>query len=329
MSAPVTTPTNTSPENANDEGVVDQQSQQQDAATPPLPPRQPVNPDIESLRSMFPDLEPEILDAVYLANGKNLEVTIIQLLAMSDENYKPDQTEAERLRVQGQPTSTPQDQLSQDEALARQLFEEENQAARQLRASQRTSSGRLYYGPGGMVVNSGEHAPDGRQPQGEDRIANLNARLQEEIPVIKERINEYAETARKKLRDWYSDLNERFNSTQTSKERTSVRTNAQYTNLPEDDDLLASAGNDLSALRLTDQDVLSQTQQSHSQQRRTIRVEHEDEDEDEPLERRKKASPTLFSDAPGSTGASTNPRLSTDDYHGRHSPFSSRDATQH
>lgn len=46
---------------------------------------------IITLKGMFPDVDPEVCEAVFEANQANLEQSINALLSMSDPNYKSEE----------------------------------------------------------------------------------------------------------------------------------------------------------------------------------------------------------------------------------------------
>jgi len=47
---------------------------------------------VDTLKGMFPGVDPEVCEAVFDANNGNLEQSIHALLGMSDPNYKSEET---------------------------------------------------------------------------------------------------------------------------------------------------------------------------------------------------------------------------------------------
>ncbi|CAG8834688.1 45084_t:CDS:2 [Gigaspora margarita] len=132
---------------------------------------------LNTLTSMFPDVEPEICEAVLNANNGELEASVNSLLGMSDPNFNGEET----IPVQtesGIVTSSSRQQIERDEELARYLA----------------------------------------------------AEADKELPIIKEKIIQAADTTKKKVKEWY----EKFRQ-QSSPKNENQYSNPQYTNLPKDE----------------------------------------------------------------------------------------------
>ncbi|KAI8369498.1 uncharacterized protein BYT42DRAFT_617512 [Radiomyces spectabilis] len=221
-----------------------------------------------TLKEAFPDVDVEVIDAILESQGGRLEPSFEALLTMSDPNYKPDTTPPPAQQThpapttgdendpnvppmpprphnqttsndssyaywqQQQPTQPGQtqtisveEQMRMDEEYAKQLALEDEQARVQ-RHRQRQQPA---------------------QPTQEEPLFNF----QEELPIIKERVIEAGNAAKKKVMDLYNQFKQsRANSSGSS----IPTTNAQYRD--EGDDLLTG---DMSALRLSDHDVYAQT----------------------------------------------------------------------
>ena len=89
---------------------------------------------VEQLRSMFPDLDAEIVQTVFESSGNNFEASLNALLEMGDANAKPTHGDPESDATPRSATvpevsnlhftSTSQAQLEQDEVFARALQNE-------------------------------------------------------------------------------------------------------------------------------------------------------------------------------------------------------------
>ncbi|CAI2171516.1 20668_t:CDS:2 [Funneliformis geosporum] len=130
---------------------------------------------LNTLKGMFPAVDPEVCEAVLEANQGSLEQSLNILLGISDPNYEseemiPVQTES------GQLTSSTKEQIERDEELAR----------------------------------------------------NLAAEADKELPVIKEKIVQAADTTKKKVKEWY----DKFKQQSVARNETTQQSTPHYTNLP-------------------------------------------------------------------------------------------------
>jgi len=79
---------------------------------------------MNELKSMFPNLEEDVLFAVYVSTKNNLPQAIEELLEFNDPEYKANRTAALSQSNPSNITSTPQSQLELDEQLALMLQDE-------------------------------------------------------------------------------------------------------------------------------------------------------------------------------------------------------------
>ncbi|KAL9546267.1 hypothetical protein MBANPS3_006740 [Mucor bainieri] len=248
------------------------------AAAPVDQPSLPEN--VRILKEAFPDTDVEVIEAVLQSQNDHVESTFEILLGMSDPSYSapPPPAAAEQAppmpprpqsrqnssdapyaywerQAQPEPTSV-EEQLRMDEELAKKLaMEDERRSQRQQQQQQQQRR---------RSSQQGQHQ---QQPQGQreddddDSLFNLQA---EELPIIKEKMKEAGNAAKKKMLDLYNQFkaNTQKNNPQTQHETAATSsmptTNAQYRGLPSDDgdDLLTG---DISALHLSDYDVYAKT----------------------------------------------------------------------
>ncbi|KAG2194612.1 hypothetical protein INT46_009598 [Mucor plumbeus] len=230
---------------------------------------------VRILKEAFPDTDVEVIEAVLQTQNDNLESTFEILLGMSDPNYSvpsvpapeshPVAEEAPPMpprprsrqnssdapyaywerQAQPKPTSV-EEQLRMDEELAKRLAMEDERNSQQRR--------RPTQQPQRQRTQSQENDDDN------DSLFNL----QEELPIIKEKMKEAGNAAKKKMLDLYNQFkaNTQKNNPQNQNENVATSsmptTNAQYRGLPSDDgdDLLTG---DISALHLSDYDVYAKT----------------------------------------------------------------------
>ncbi|KAI8355687.1 hypothetical protein BD560DRAFT_406959 [Blakeslea trispora] len=231
-----------------------------EATAPPFSPLPRGNMDI--LKEAFPETDTEVIEAVLQAQNDNIESSFEVLLGMSDPSYKVTvatppmpprpQNEApyaywqrqEQQQVE-QPISV-EEQMRLDEAYAKQLLEEDRRYSQQRRQQQQQQQQQQH----------------NRQNSEEESLFNF----QDELPVIKEKMKEAGNAAKKKVLDFYNQLKANTQKNMNSYQQDSTgsssmpTTNAQYRGLPSDDgdDLLTG---DISALHLSDYDVYAQTGQ--------------------------------------------------------------------
>ncbi|KAF0495228.1 CUE domain-containing protein 5 [Gigaspora margarita] len=168
---------------------------------------------LNTLTSMFPDVEPEICEAVLNANNGELEASVNSLLGMSDPNFNGEET----IPVQtesGIVTSSSRQQIERDEELARYLAAE---ADREL-------------GPPPSHLTEEQQREYQQQQQQQQQQSSGFPDFSEELPIIKEKIIQAADTTKKKVKEWY----EKFRQ-QSSPKNENQYSNPQYTNLPKDE----------------------------------------------------------------------------------------------
>ncbi|KAF1801153.1 hypothetical protein FB192DRAFT_1384338 [Mucor lusitanicus] len=255
------------------------------AATPPPaaaaaePVEQPNLPEnVRILKEAFPDTDVEVIEAVLQSQNDHVESTFEILLGMSDPSYSapppapaPAPVAAEQAppmpprpqsrqnssdapyaywerQAQPEPTSV-EEQLRMDEELAKKLAMEDERRSQQHQRRRASQQGQYQQQPQ-------------RQRDDDDDDSLFN--LQEELPIIKEKMKEAGNAAKKKMMDLYNQFkaNTQKNNTQNQHETAATSsmptTNAQYRGLPSDDgdDLLTG---DISALHLSDYDVYAKT----------------------------------------------------------------------
>ncbi|KAI7846816.1 hypothetical protein BDC45DRAFT_611416 [Circinella umbellata] len=244
---------------------------------------------VRTLKEAFPETDVEVIEAILVAQGNSVERSFEALLGMSDPNYKPEEqprSQQQHGQQQGlinlnddtptpdmppRPTSdretttqapygywqqpqqpqeprSVEEQMRMDEEFARQLaLQDERSRVQQYRQQQQQ-----------------------QQQQQEDDQPLFN--FQEDLPIIKERVIEAGNVAKKKVMDLYNQFKASREGAvgspnQGVSSQMPTTTNAQYRGLPSDegDDLLAG---DVSALRLSDNDVYAQTTRPTSGQQR-------------------------------------------------------------
>ncbi|KAI8877020.1 hypothetical protein K501DRAFT_288616 [Backusella circina FSU 941] len=216
------------------------------------------------LKEAFPDVEDDIIEAILQSQNGNVDSSFELLLGMSDPNYKPtpapppapmEQDEAappmpprpsaNNNGWQNQASSV-EEQLRMDEELAKKIYMQDEQRLQRHTSQQRQQQQQQQQQQRGQNNNNSE----------DDLFANF----QEELPVIKEKMKEAGNAAKKKVMDLYNQFKANRNMNNQPSEATSSipTTNAHYRGLPSDDgdDLLTG---DVSALRLSDYDVYAQT----------------------------------------------------------------------
>ncbi|KAI7902209.1 uncharacterized protein BX663DRAFT_85547 [Cokeromyces recurvatus] len=209
---------------------------------------------VRILKDAFPSTDVEVIEAVLQSQNNNMEATIESLLAISDPSYTPSVPVASEQQTPpmpprpSKPNNRPpytywedasktgihsvEEQVRMDEELARKLAMEDEMRTQQLRPKQQWR-------------------------QEEEPIFNF-----QELPLIKEKMKEAGNAAKKKMLNFYNQLkaNTQKNTNQNYQHESSSMptTNALYRGLPSDDgdDLLTG---DISALHLSDYDVYAKT----------------------------------------------------------------------
>ncbi|CEG67722.1 Putative CUE domain-containing protein [Rhizopus microsporus] len=204
---------------------------------------------VSTLKEAFPDIDVDIIEAILQTQNGNVESSFEVLLGMSDPNYQPTpppmpprpqtNTSAPYTYYEQPQATTLEEQLRLDEEFAKKLAMEDELRARQRRQQQ--------------PVRQDQERSE------QDSIFNL----QEELPIIKEKVKEAGNAAKRKVLDLYNQFkasrnNNSFNSNPSAGGSSIPTTNAHYKGLPSDDgdDLLTG---DISALHLSDYDVYTKT----------------------------------------------------------------------
>ncbi|CAO3641331.1 unnamed protein product [Mucor fragilis] len=233
------------------------------------------------LKEAFPDTDVEVIEAVLQSQNGHVESTFEILLGMSDPSYSapppapapapaaaaaaeqappmPPRPQSRQnssdapyayweRQAQPEPTSV-EEQLRMDEELAKKLAMEDERRTQQHQRRRSSQQGPYQQQP---------------QRQREDDDDDSLFNLQEELPIIKEKMKEAGNAAKKKMMDLYNQFkantqkNNPQNQHETAATSSMPTTNAQYRGLPSDDgdDLLTG---DVSALHLSDYDVYAKT----------------------------------------------------------------------
>jgi hypothetical protein len=166
---------------------------------------------LNTLKGMFPDVDPEVCEAVFDANKANLEQSINTLLGISDPNFKSEEANP----VQGETgySSSTREQIERDEELARSLAAE---ADRQFYAEN----------PQYDAQRQRQHGqqPPPQQQQQQSSFPDFS----EELPVIKEKIVQAVDTTKKKAKEWY----DKFKQQTATRNETTQHSTPHYTSLP-------------------------------------------------------------------------------------------------
>lgn len=165
---------------------------------------------INTLKGMFPDVDPEVCEAVFEVNQANLEQSINALLSMSDPNYKSE----ENIPVQTEPEYNTREQIERDEELARSLAAE---ADRQFYAEN----------PQYDEQRQQQRQQHGQQPPPQQQQSSFPD-FSEELPIIKEKIVQAVDTTKKKAKEWY----EKFKQQTATRNEPTQHSTPHYTSLP-------------------------------------------------------------------------------------------------
>ncbi|ORX49152.1 hypothetical protein DM01DRAFT_1338341 [Hesseltinella vesiculosa] len=227
------------------------QQQQQEHDQTPLP------PNIATLKEAFPAVDTDIITAILDSHDNHLERAFDDLLQLSDPTVQQERSPAPPPRpamaqdgldappMPPRPPLSAEEQMRMDEDFARQLALEDERDRVRLHQQQR------------------QQQQQQQQPE-EDSMDDFFKDIQEELPIIKEKMIEAGQNAKKKVMEFYNQIkaNRNNNVQTTSSSFGGPRSaNTQYHGLPSgnDDDYLLSG--DMSALHLSDQEVYSRTQQ--------------------------------------------------------------------
>lgn len=199
---------------------------------------------VRILKEAFPDIDTDVIEAILQSQNDNMDRSFELLLGMSDPQYQPTpppmpprpQTDtAPYAYWQQHEGMTADDQFRRDEEYAKQLALEDERKARQRQQQRRE-----------------------QDKDEDDSIFNF----QEELPIIKEKVKEAGNAAKRKMLEFYNQLkasrnDNHFGSSNTTASSSIPATNAQYKGLSDDGDDLLSG--DVSALHLSDYDVYTKT----------------------------------------------------------------------
>ncbi|KAI8088665.1 uncharacterized protein BX664DRAFT_331062 [Halteromyces radiatus] len=225
------------------------------------------SPSVVMLKEAFPNTDIDVIEAILDSHGGNVERSFEDLLHISDPNYQPEQQQTRRTTIQDddgappmpprprQEPLSPEEQMRMDEQYAKELaLEDERQRMRQHQSRQ-------------------QQQQQQQQQSNEGPMDEFIKDLQEELPVIKGKMIEAGNAAKKKVMDWYNQVKtNRMNNDDNaynpghSTGSSMPTSNARYRGLPSDhdDDLLSG---DMTALHLSDHDVYTQTGRQQQQQR--------------------------------------------------------------
>ncbi|RIA88124.1 hypothetical protein C1645_256997 [Glomus cerebriforme] len=162
---------------------------------------------INTLKGMFPDVDPEVCEMIFDANQASLEQSINVLLGMSDPNYKSEET----IPVQtesGYLSSSTREQIERDEELARSLAAEAD---------------RQFYAENPHAQRQ-QPPPQQQQQQQQSAFPDFS----EELPIIKEKIVQAVDTTKKKAKEWY----EKIKQQSVARNETTQHSTPHYTSLP-------------------------------------------------------------------------------------------------
>ncbi|CAO3699347.1 unnamed protein product [Rhizopus stolonifer] len=217
---------------------------------------------VRILKEAFPDIDTDVIEAILQSQNDNVDRSFELLLGMSDPQYQPTpppmpprpQTDnAPYAYWQQHEGTTADDQFHRDEEYAKQLALEDERKARQRQQQRRE-----------------------QDKDEDDSIFNFQGTIEhmfmsyklntsfflEELPIIKEKVKEAGNAAKRKMLDFYNQLkasrnDNHFGSSNTTASSSIPATNAQYKGLSDDGDDLLSG--DVSALHLSDYDVYTKT----------------------------------------------------------------------
>ncbi|CAO3627220.1 unnamed protein product [Cunninghamella echinulata] len=220
-----------------------------------------LSPNVITLKEAFPDIDVEIIEVVLQNHQNNQQQRQQQqpIITSSQQYESSDPSAPPKPPRPGHPIS-PEEQLRLDEEFAKRLaLEDERQRIydHQLRQQRQQQYQQ-------------QQQQQQQQQEDKDGFDEFIKEIQDEIPVIKEKVIEAGNVAKKKVLDMYNQFkasranngnggsggNSMFGSSSSGSIPVS---NAQYRGLPSDrdDDYLLS--DDMTALHLSDQDVYAQT----------------------------------------------------------------------
>ncbi|KAI8979545.1 hypothetical protein BDF20DRAFT_913106 [Mycotypha africana] len=133
--------------------------------------------DLRTLKDAFPNLELDIIETILNSQGGNVNAAFDVLLGMSDPSYKPDPQETENL-----------ERLRQDEEYAKQLARESTAQYKQQVNAQRQA----------------QLQQQQRQEEQEQQQPLFN--LQEDLPMLKEKVMEFGTAAKNKITNFYNQF---------------------------------------------------------------------------------------------------------------------------
>ncbi|KAI9280368.1 hypothetical protein BY458DRAFT_430773 [Sporodiniella umbellata] len=214
-------------------------------------PVETVSDNVRILKEAFQDIDTDVIEAILQSQNGNVDSSFDVLLGMSDPQYQPTPPPMPPRPQSDTPPyaywqhhegSNIDDQLRRDEEYAKKLALEDQRRAKQRQQPKREQSE-------------------------DDSIFNF----QEELPIIKEKMKEAGNAAKRKVLDFYNQLkasrnDSQFGSGNPSASSSIPATNAQYKGLSDDGDDLLSG--DVSALHLSDYDVYRQTNAMNKSEKR-------------------------------------------------------------
>lgn len=145
--------------------------------------------DLETLYSMFPSLEKDVVNAVFMAQGHNIELAVASLLELSDPNTVPGAANA---------PPAAGGQVLGDEELARRIAQAEGDAefARRLQyEEQRRVQGDEPAG-----------ADSGAEPTTMDVINRNLEELDQKLSKVGDRVGVAVESAAHSMKQWFGNI---------------------------------------------------------------------------------------------------------------------------
>lgn len=164
-------------------------------AKPQRPPS-PFSQTLTSLKDAFPDADTNVVRAVAVASGNNLENAFNGMLALTDDTVRPIEVvpaAAASATPRGQ--ARRKTQIEEDEELARKLAQEFNRPPRGYTSSRTRHSTSSAY--------SGRY--DDERPQQPQRSF-----LDDDLPEIRENLQKGFEETKTKVSAWYSNFKKRL-----------------------------------------------------------------------------------------------------------------------
>ncbi|KAG1452223.1 hypothetical protein G6F56_007877 [Rhizopus delemar] len=202
---------------------------------------------VRILKEAFPDIDTDVIEAILQSQNDNMDRSFELLLGMSDPQYQPTpppmpprpQTDtAPYAYWQQHEGMTADDQFRRDEEYAKQLALEDERKARQRQQQRRE-----------------------QDKDEDDSIFNF----QEELPIIKEKVKEAGNAAKRKMLEFYNQLkasrnDNHFGSSNTTASSSIPATNAQYNQI-----IMKNASDDVIHVNPSPENLTTHTSTSDAQ----------------------------------------------------------------